>query len=62
MLMEIAMLISFLMSVFLFLVGYKEAITISRASGLVNGGTMIFCFVMGLIFAIFANTFSSNLS
>jgi hypothetical protein len=56
------MIFSFIMSVFLFLLGYWEAIKIGEEQGRVKGGTMIFCFVMGLIFALFANTFSSSIA
>jgi hypothetical protein len=50
------------MSVFLFLRGYWEAIMISNEQGAVNGGTMIFCFVMALIFAMFANNLYSTIA
>jgi hypothetical protein len=58
MLNEAAMFLSFMMSVFLFLIGYWEAIKISRQKGMVKGEMMIFCFVMGLVFAFFANSLS----
>jgi hypothetical protein len=62
MIYQATMLLSFTMSVFLFLRGYWEAIKISDEQGNVNGGTMIFCFVMGLIFAMFANNFYSTIA
>jgi hypothetical protein len=62
MIVHATMILSFIMSVFLFLIGYWEAIKIGNEHGHVKGGTMIFCFVMGLIFALFANTFSSSIA
>lgn len=56
------MIFCFIMSVFLFLVGYWEAIKISNEDGYVRAGTMIFCLVMGFVFAIFANSFSTTIA
>jgi ABC-type spermidine/putrescine transport system permease subunit I len=56
------MIFSFIMSVFLFLIGYWEAIKISNEEGLVRGGTMIFCLIMGFVFAVFASTFSTSIA
>ncbi len=50
MIFQATMMFSFVMSVFLFLLGYWEAIKISDEQGLVRGGTMIFCFVCSLFF------------
>ncbi|MFZ3590589.1 hypothetical protein ACOI1C_15385 [Bacillus sp. DJP31] len=62
MIFQATMMLSFIMSVFLFLLGYWEAMKISDEQGRVRGGTMIFCFVMGLIFAMFAHSFSSTVA
>lgn len=62
MIYQLTMLLSFVMSVFLFLRGYFEAIKISDEQGQVSGGTMIFCFIMGLIFAMFANNLSNTIA
>ncbi|WP_456277877.1 hypothetical protein [Bacillus sp. AK128] len=56
------MILSFIMSVFLFLIGYWEAIKISNEEGNVRGETVIFCLVMGFVFAIFASTFSTTIA
>ncbi|WP_246946144.1 hypothetical protein [Bacillus pinisoli] len=56
------MVFCFIMSVFLFLIGYWEAIKISNEEGNVRAGTMIFCLVMGFVFAIFASDFSTTIA
>ncbi len=62
MIVQATMILSLVMSVFLFFLGYWEAIKIGNEQGQVYGGTMIFCFVMALIFAIFANSFSHSIA
>ncbi|ANB58225.1 putative membrane protein [Anoxybacillus sp. B7M1] len=50
-------IITYVLSVFHFAYGYKEAIKISAETGKVNGWSVIFSFPLGLIFAFFTNFF-----
>ncbi|NPC93860.1 hypothetical protein HOO54_16960 [Bacillus sp. WMMC1349] len=51
------MLLCYLLSIFHFLIGYREALKISEADGMVNGTTMISSIPLGVIFAFFSHYF-----
>ncbi|KAA0837396.1 MULTISPECIES: hypothetical protein [Bacillus] len=51
------MFLCYVLSIIHFLIGYREALKISGADGLVNGTAMISCIPLGAVFAFFAHFF-----
>ena len=51
------MLVCYVLSIIHFLIGYREALKISEADGLVNGTVMISCIPLAVVFAFFSHFF-----
>ncbi|ATH92907.1 hypothetical protein ACH95_21300 [Bacillus glycinifermentans] len=51
------MLFCYVLSIIHFLIGYREALKISGADGLVDGTVMISCIPLGVVFAFFSHFF-----